>query len=83
MALYQYVAFSKAGKDEKGIVDAPSVQAARNKLKNKGLYVRTIKEDNVKKERELFPFLSKLVYRIPRKEIGLFVRQLGTLIGAG
>lgn len=83
MALYQYVAFSKAGKDEKGLVDAPNIQAARNKLKNKGLYVRTIKEDNVKKERELFPFLSKLVYRIPRKEIGLFVRQLGTLIGAG
>ena len=83
MALFQYVAFSRAGKEEKGIVDAPSIQAARNKLKTKGLYVRVIKEDNVKKEKELFPFLAKIVYRIPRKEIGLFVRQLGTLIGAG
>ncbi len=83
MALYQYIALSKAGKEDKGIVDAANIQVARNKLKNKGLYVRTIKEDTEKKERELFPFLSKLVYRIPRKEVGMFVRQLGTLIGAG
>lgn len=83
MALYQYVAFSKSGKEDKGIVDAPTIQAARNKLKSKGLYVRVIKEDSAKKEKELFPFLSKFLYRIPRKEIGLFVRQLGTLIGAG
>jgi len=83
MALYQYIALSKAGKEDKGIVDAPNIQVARNKLKNKGLYVRTIKEDTEKKERELFPFLAKLVYRIPRKEVGMFVRQLGTLIGAG
>jgi general secretion pathway protein F len=83
MALYQYIALSKAGKEDKGIVDAANIQVARNKLKNKGLYVRTIKEDTEKKERELFPFLAKLVYRIPRKEVGMFVRQLGTLIGAG
>lgn len=83
MALYSYVALTKKGKEEKGIVDAPSPQAARNKLKAKGLVVRSLKEDTEKKERELFPFLAKLLYRIPRKEVGLFVRQLGTLIGAG
>jgi general secretion pathway protein F len=83
MAIYTYVAINKSGKEEKGIIDAPSLQAARNKLKVKGLYVRTIKEDTEKKERELFPFLSKFVYRIPRKTVALFIRQLGTLIGAG
>lgn len=83
MALYTYTAFNKAGKAEKGIIDANNLQAARNKLKKKGLYVRQIQEDIEKKERELFPFLSKLLYRIPRKEVGLFVRQLGTLLGAG
>jgi general secretion pathway protein F len=83
MALYSYVAFGKNGKEEKGIVDANSPQAARNKLKAKGLYVRSLKEDTEKKERELFPFLTKILYRISRKEVGLFVRQLGTLIGAG
>lgn len=83
MPLYTYVAFNKKGKEEKNIIDAPSLQAARNKLKAKGLYVRSISEDREKEERELFPFLSKLMYRIPRKEVGLFSKQLGTLLGAG
>ncbi|TGL55112.1 type II secretion system F family protein [Leptospira kemamanensis] len=83
MPLYTYVAFNKKGKEEKNIIDAVNLQAARNKLKAKGLYVRSIQEDREKEERELFPFLSKLLYRIPRKEVGLFCKQLGTLIGAG
>ncbi|GBF49073.1 type II secretory pathway protein F [Leptospira ryugenii] len=83
MPLFTYVAFNKKGKEEKGIVDANNVQAARNKLKNKGLYVRSISEDREKEERELFPFLSQLLYRIPRKEVGLFCKMLGTLLGAG
>ncbi|XDD55764.1 type II secretion system F family protein [Leptospira sp. WS4.C2] len=83
MPLFTYVAFNRKGKEEKNIIDAPNLQAARNKLKAKGLYVRSIQEDREKEERELFPFLSKLLYRIPRKEVGLFCKQLGTLIGAG
>ncbi|MGE8719851.1 type II secretion system F family protein [Leptospira terpstrae] len=83
MPLFTYVAFNRKGKEEKNIIDAPNLQAARNKLKAKGLYVRSIQEDREKEERELFPFLSKLLYRIPRKDVGLFCKQLGTLIGAG
>ncbi len=83
MAIYSYVAFNKKGKEEKGIIDAASLQAARSKLKNKGLYVRSIYEDSERKDRELFPFLAKYLYRIPRKEVGLFSRQLATLLGAG
>ncbi|TGL90538.1 type II secretion system F family protein [Leptospira congkakensis] len=83
MPLFTYVAFNRKGKEEKNIIDAPNLQAARNKLKAKGLYVRSIQEDREKEERELFPFLSKLLYRIPRKEVGLFCKQLGTLLGAG
>lgn len=56
MAIYSYVAFNKKGKEEKGIIDAASLQAARSKLKNKGLYVRSISEDSERKDRELFPF---------------------------
>ncbi|EMY68769.1 type II secretion system F family protein [Leptospira vanthielii] len=83
MPLFTYVAFNRKGKEEKNIIDAVNLQAARNKLKAKGLYVRSIQEDREKEERELFPFLSKLLYRIPRKDVGLFCKQLGTLIGAG
>ncbi|TGK04266.1 type II secretion system F family protein [Leptospira langatensis] len=83
MALYTYIAFNKKGKEEKGIIDAPNVQSARTKLKGKGLYVRQISEDAERKDRELFPFLAKFLYRVPKKVIGLFSRQLGTLLGAG
>lgn len=83
MPLYNYIALNKKGKEEKGIIDANHIQGARNKLKVKGLYVRSIKEDKEKKDRELFPFLAKFLYRIPRKDVALFTRQLGTLLGAG
>ncbi|EMY13820.1 hypothetical protein LEP1GSC043_3033 [Leptospira weilii str. Ecochallenge] len=56
MAIYSYVAFNKKGKEEKGIIDAASLQAARSKLKNKGLYVRNISEDSEKKTGNSFLF---------------------------
>jgi general secretion pathway protein F len=83
MALYTYIAFNKSGKEVKDIIEANNLQGARNKLKVKGLYVKSIKEDEEKKERELFPFLAKILYRVPRKQVELFIRQLGTLVGAG
>lgn len=83
MATFQYKAFSKGGEDLEGHIEAPNPQIAQKKLKQQGLYIKEIKEDAAKRDRELFPFLSKILYRIPRKEIGLFAKQLGTLLGAG
>lgn len=83
MPLYRYVAVNRSGKQEKGIVNASNARSARQQLKGKGLYVRNLSEDTEKKDRELFPFLSKILYRVPRREVGLFARQLGTLLGAG
>ncbi|MDH5717482.1 MAG: type II secretion system F family protein [Spirochaetia bacterium] len=83
MAVFVYKAFDSRGKTIEGHIDAPNSQMAQKKLRQQGLYVKELKEDIAIRDRELFPFLSKLVYRIPRKEIGLFARQLGTLLGAG
>lgn len=83
MPIYKYVAINRKSKEEKGIVDAPNPATARKVLKTKGLYLKTIQEDREKRERQLFPFLAKFIYRVPRRDVGLFVRQLGTLIGAG
>ncbi len=83
MAIYSYVALNRKGKQEKGIVDATNPAAARRQLKGKGLYVKSIAEDQEKKDRELFPFLTKLLYRVPRRDVGLVARQLGTLLSAG
>ena len=83
MPIFRYVALNRKGKEEKGIIDASSAASARKNLRVKGLYVRSLSQDREKKERELFPFLTKFLYRVPRKEVGLFVRQLGTLLDAG
>ena len=83
MPIYRYTAFNRKGKEEKGIIDAGNPTAARKVLKLKGLYVKKIEQDREKKERELFPFLTQLIYRVPRRDVAIFVRQLGTLLEAG
>ena len=83
MAIFQYKGFDATGKPKSGHLEATTVQVARTKLKQRGLFIKDLREDSGKRDRQLFPFLSKLIYRIPRKEIGLFARQLGTLLGAG
>jgi general secretion pathway protein F len=83
MPIYVYRAFSTSGKEVSGHVEAPNPQGAQAKLKKQNLFIKELKEDTGKRDRDLFPFLSKLLYSIPRKDIGLFARQLATLLGAG
>lgn len=83
MPIYEYHAFNQNGQAVTGHIDAPNPQSAQSKLKKQSLYVKELKEDTGKRDRQRFPFLSKLLYNIPRKEIGLFIRQLATLLGAG
>ena len=83
MPIYRYTALNRKGKEEKGILDAGNAVLARKMLRAKGLYVRTIAQDEEKRERELFPFLTKIIYRVPRRDVALFARQLGTLLDAG
>ena len=83
MPQFVYTAFTHAGQKVSGVIDAISPQAASSKLKQQQLYVKDIRLDSSKRDRELFPMLSKFLYRISRKETGIFVSQLGTLLGAG
>jgi len=83
MPVYKYIAIDRKGKQTKGILDAPSAAQARRILRQQNLYVKTLEEDIEKRERELFPILTKFLYRVPRKDVALFARELGTLIDAG
>lgn len=83
MPIYRYTAINRKGKEEKGILDASSPAVARKQLRAKGLFVKSISEDEEKRERELFPFLTQLTRRVPRRDVALFARQLGTLLEAG
>lgn len=83
MPVFRYQAVNRTGKSEKGIIDATTAAAARKALRAKGLIVRDIKQDEEKRDREMLPFLAKILYRVPRKDVALFARQLGTLLDAG
>lgn len=83
MPVFRYTAVNRKGKNEKGIIDATTATSARQTLRSRGLIVRQLSEDEEKRDRELFPFLAKILYRVPRKDVSLFVRQLGTLLDAG
>ncbi|UCB45003.1 MAG: type II secretion system F family protein [Spirochaetota bacterium] len=80
MSVYEYRGLSVSGKATKGIVDAPDTEAARKKLKLKGIYLETIREMHgpARKRSGLsISFTSK------RKETTLITRQLAFLLSAG
>lgn len=83
MPFFQYTAVDPKGNQSKGSLEAASVASAAAQLKKQNLFPLDIKEDTALRDRGIAPFLSKFLYRISRKEVGLFVRQLGTLLGAG
>ena len=78
MAIYEYRGLSTAGKNVKGVVDAVGVEAAREKLKSRGVYLQEISEV-AGKSRNLLRKLS-----ISRKRTVSFVitRQLAFLLSA-
>ena len=83
MPVYRYKALTPKGKSVEDFIEASNQQAAQSRLRSQNFYITQLKEDTVKRDRELFPQLARLLYRIPSKEMGLFAKQLGTLLGAG
>ena len=92
--IYEYQALTKEGTRVTDLIDAPSELSAKQKLKSKGLYVtrlakhETATKDKSDSQTSLFIklytkaneyFSLKLSY----KQIGIFSRQLSTLLNAG
>ncbi len=85
MPVYEYTALNTAGKKLKGIIEADSQPAARQKIRQAGNYPVDIKETipraRAKKGQGIqLPQLGK---RIKQQEIHVATRQLATLLGAG
>jgi len=84
MAVYEYQALDKKGKNIKGILDAVSEAQARSKLRSSGKYPVSLKESRSrlgsagKKGRSI-----GLFERVKSEETGVMTRQLATLLGAG
>lgn len=79
--IYDYKAFSTAGKQVKGIIEADSSKTARGKLKKQGLMVSEIIEKSASKNRSgaSLPFFGG---RVSVQETAMMTRQLASLIKA-
>lgn len=85
MPVYEYSALNKSGKTVKGIIDADSQAAARNKIRQAGNYPVDIQETVPvsKKTGEQATLTFQLTPRIRQQEVHVATRQLATLLGAG
>ncbi|HBI15205.1 MAG TPA: type II secretion system protein GspF [Desulfobulbaceae bacterium] len=85
MPVYEYTALDSSGKKQKGIIDADSLAAARQKIRLAGNYPVDIRESTPvsrgKSEQKMAGF--SLIQRVSQQEIHIATRQLATLLGAG
>ncbi len=89
MPLYAYKAFDATGKQVKGLKEADSPKVLRATLRKEGLFVTELKETRPSGEAKegtglhRSVDLSALFVRIRPQEVGIFTRQLATLLKAG
>ena len=84
MSVYEYTALDEKGRERKGFVDAMGVAAARQKLREEGVYPTEINQAADKKDTALTGVLGiNLWQRVSTKDVSVFTRQLSTLLGAG
>ncbi|MCG6983056.1 MAG: type II secretion system inner membrane protein GspF [Deltaproteobacteria bacterium] len=85
MPVFEYIAIDGSGKSRKGIIDADSARAARQKLRSDGIYPTRLEETHAD---EISETPSRLQFRLPlqrvrRAELVSTTRQLATLLSAG
>jgi general secretion pathway protein F len=89
MPVYEYTALNSQGKKQKGVLDADSISAARQKIRKDGKYPVDIKETvphgrkRQKKGEKKSLLTLQLGSRIKQQEVHVATRQLATLLGAG
>ncbi len=85
MPVYEYSALNPTGKKLKGIIEADSRTAARQKIRQAGNYPVDIKEtlSGRKEDKKRKVSLPRLGGRIKQQEVHIATRQLATLLGAG
>ena len=85
MSVYEYIALDSGGRRRKGIVDAGSIAAARQKLRETEVYPVEIVEtsDRKREEAAVQGGAIHLFRKVGLRELAVMTRQLATLIGAG
>ncbi|MDD5233134.1 MAG: type II secretion system inner membrane protein GspF [Syntrophales bacterium] len=85
MAVYEYKALDTNGRKLKGIVDAGSIVAARQRLRESGIFPVEFREATVSRKGDPLSGRSVTSFfnRTGPAEISAMTRQLATLLGAG
>jgi len=85
MPVFEYTGLNTAGKTLKGILDADSPMAARQKLRGMGIFPVEVKEELSRQRDRSSSALSTVrsLKRIKPGEIHAMTRQLSILLGAG
>jgi len=83
MALFEYRAIDRSGKNRKGKIDAASLKQATSKLKSQGLHIVSVADskENLRVSRKHGKTLKKSA--VPAAVITSFIRQLAVLVGTG
>ncbi|MCB0325675.1 MAG: type II secretion system inner membrane protein GspF [Bdellovibrionales bacterium] len=85
MAVFTYKAFNSRGRQVKGVIDAESARAARQKLKAQGIFPTDLQEsartDVARSEAQGYSL--RRTRRIGAGHLAVITRQLATLVAAG
>jgi general secretion pathway protein F len=85
MPVYEYMALDAGGRRKKGIIDAGSIAAARQKLRDRAVFPVVIAEaaDRPPESAVAGVGAIRLFRKVGLREIASMTRQLATLLGAG
>ena len=85
MPVYEYEGYNRLGKTIKGVVDASGQAAAKNKLREQGIYISSLTQITAsRKEKTAFSIqINPFKPRVNKREQAIFLRQLATLLNAG
>ncbi len=82
MAVFEYKGVTTAGKNAKGVIDAPSASEARSRLRKEGTFVTEIMESSGDSS-SVPGNISFSKGRVSQLDLTIMTRQLSTLVGAG
>jgi len=83
MSVYEYIALDEKGRQRKGFLDATGAAAARQQLREQGVYPVEVHQAQEIKSASLSGMLDiSLSKRVSAKDVSVFTRQLSTLLGA-
>ncbi len=84
MPIYEYLALDKAGRKIKGVVDAASAVAARQKLRDSSIFPVELNETGSKnRDKTAQAGMGGLFGKVRLSDVSIMTRQLATLLGAG